>query len=587
MRDDDASLQDLLPTPATTKRTRKTRSKSVHTRPVGPIEFQGPSANTRSRANSQASGQGSLPGSYNDTDNETDELINEIETPTGSKSKGKDPASERILDFTKHPFCFAGKHPTPARFSNSSEFAQVITNPQQCKEWYDLLVNIIEFDHKTLEGYKKVSKEHDETVTKFDQLKRKYHQKKNLIDAQSQAHVKISQDLQIAQEDLASAKIQRDQALQEVEDLQRETTEIPVHQAEQGIFSDTAPYQNLSEPTAESLTKESVTKESVTKESVTSWRPRGTHPSKSLNGKNKDDYAAWAFTVKRKVETDSPIYTTDAAKIDYALSKMTDPIFDVMLTWVQDQSNPIWTDFFEEIEHYLGLHMQVTEAKHLLHSIKMKNDESIDEYYHRIYKLWQRAKTPEDERIRQFIITIKPNLSAPLVSKTFLRMRDLLDKARTIEDRKKEITYTHFDKNQQGNKGGPRNGNPNGDNNRNNNRSNNNPPGNTNSSANTTTPKPEQSKNTPNWKFMPCKVRPDGWVGKWHKPEEYPKRANPEEKEELTRTGRCWGCRGSGHRTGDTIDGKPVCPKYEKRMNTQAIEESSSESESESEKGKV
>ena len=60
-------------------------------------------------------------------------------------------------------------------------------------------------------------KKRDELATKFDQLKKKYVEKKNVINAQSQVYVKVTNDLRIIQKTLASAEIQRDQAIQNLE----------------------------------------------------------------------------------------------------------------------------------------------------------------------------------------------------------------------------------------------------------------------------------------------------------------------------------------------------------------------------------
>src|ERR1700735_1018424 len=39
--------------------------------------------------------------------------------------------------------------------------------------------------------------------------------------------------------------------------------------------------------------------------------------------------------------------------------------------------------------------------------------------------------------------SMSPSLSTPLLSKSYTRVRDLLDEARVIEDRKRDISYTH------------------------------------------------------------------------------------------------------------------------------------------------
>ena len=553
----------------------------------------GPAGGTRSksRANSEASSQASLPGSYADTDNE--------ETPIATKVKGKTLASERVLDFTAHLGYFKEKHPQPARFSNSGEFIKELANPQQCKGWYEALIDMIIFHdaaivkhQQTQQEKEKIKKECDALRTKCDELTtsrdkfyRKHSEKKNLLDAQNRAYAQMNKELRTVKEALSGMEMERNQAYQDVERLQREETaeQRPSNTQIQEPFHGSEDYQSeIQEPVIQNFTPEPLSNTKVTKtdDVSSSWRPRGTDPSKSLSGKHKDDYAAWAYTVKRKVETDSPIYPTDSTKIDYALSKMTDPLFDAMLTWVQDQINPTWVNFFEEIEHYLGLHMQGTEAKHQLASIKMKNDESVDEYYHRIYKLWQKAGVSEVDRIRQFIVTLRPLYSASLVSITFTKMRDLLDRARTIEDRKKEIGYTHFDNNQSKNRGT-------GSNNQSSSTSGNTtqPRSNQTNAAAANTTKLEGRASNPNAKFMPCLTRPEGWVGKWYGPEDRPRKLDEKGKEELMKAGRCWACRASGHRSWETIKDVPVCPQAKKKMNTQTVEESSSDSESE--KGKA
>lgn len=581
----DASPEELLPTPATTKKTRS-RARSTYSRPVDPIMFllpSGPAGNTRSRyrSNSLASGQESLPGSYVDTDHE--------ETPTASRKKGKDTAPERTLDFTKHLGYFDGQHPKPAVFSNSRDFMKELSNPQTCKDWYEALIDLLTFHDSAFTEHHRVQKERgnleaelkrkcDELTKDKDKLVKKYNDKKTDWDSQKRAYVQVVNELTFTKKALAETQNERDSALQELEQFRSDSFEE--HKSSQNHLHE-HDNQSESEGSIIPLKKQKPSEETnvIPTGTINFWRPRGTDPSKSLSGKRKDDYAAWAYTVKRKVDTDSPIYPNDTTKIDYALSKMTDPIFDVMLTWVEGQSNPTWVKFFEEVEHYLGLHMQATEARHQLHSIKMKNDESVDEYYHRINKLWQKANIPEVDRIRQFIITLRPLYSASLVSITFTNMRDLLDNARTIEDRKKEIGYTHFDNNQSGNrnKGNKATGQTNQKNSGNNNQPKNN--------INNSTPsKPKEGNTYPNARFMPIAVKPEGWIGKWFEPEQYPKKLDDKLRAELTKEGRCFGCRGSGHRAWETANGKPVCPLAVKKLNAQTIEDSSSDSESEKEK---
>lgn len=64
--------------------------------------------------------------------------------------------------------------------------------------------------------------------------------------------------------------------------------------------------------------------------------------------------------------------------------------------------------------------------------------------------------------------------------------------------------------------------------------------------------------------LTPTAKKPNGWVGPWYDPIANPKRMDDNEKETMIRQGRCWSCRGSGHRSADDC-----CPMHsfrEKRL---------------------
>ncbi|MCJ1422211.1 hypothetical protein MMC29_000090, partial [Sticta canariensis] len=70
----------------------------------------------------------------------------------------------------------------------------------------------------------------------------------------------------------------------------------------------------------------------------------------------------------------------------------------------------------------------------------MRGNETVNENYHRLFKLWQQAGTPEDEKMDKIKLTLKPSISTPLLALKHSNMRDLLGSARLIEDQKKEIS---------------------------------------------------------------------------------------------------------------------------------------------------
>jgi len=284
------------------------------------------------------------------------------------------------------------------------------------------------------------------------------------------------------------------------------------------------------------------------------WRPRGRDPKEPLKGESPDEYPPWRYAVLLKLKTDAPLFPDDDTKIGYALSQMKQPIFDDMFSWVFDRGDSVTLhDLFDEIEHYLGCHLQEREARKELISIAQRPNEPISEYYHRICKLWQKAKTTETERVEKLLTTMLPSLSAPLIAREYKRTRELLDDARTVEDRKKDVAFSH-----------PRNKvrvTPTANNARDplprpsfqqHSRS---------TSSRTATPPAELTAAvTRNSRFGPVARKPDGWTGTWHDPVPKPKKIDTDEKALMTKQGRCWTCRGSGHRSHDTC-----CPNYRAR----------------------
>jgi hypothetical protein len=105
------------------------------------------------------------------------------------------------------------------------------------------------------------------------------------------------------------------------------------------------------------------------------WRPRGRDPKEPLKGESRDEYPPWRYAVLLKLKTDAIQFLDEDAKIGYALSQMKQPIFDDMFTWVFDKGDSITLlDLFDEIEHYLGYHLQEREARKDLIAIAQRPD---------------------------------------------------------------------------------------------------------------------------------------------------------------------------------------------------------------------
>ena len=57
----------------------------------------------------------------------------------------------------------------------------------------------------------------------------------------------------------------------------------------------------------------------------------------------------------------------------------------------------------------------------------------------------------------------------------------------------------------------------------------------------------------PNEQFGPVSKKPEGWVGAWYDGERNPEKLTNEDRDKLAKQGRCWSCRGSGHRGNDAV----------------------------------
>ena len=195
-------------------------------------------------------------------------------------------------------------------------------------------------------------------------------------------------------------------------------------------------------------------------------------------------------------------------------------------------------------------HHQKKDAKKELLTIKMNKTESVSEYYHRLFKLWQRAGTSLEDRIDQFIGTVIPGISAALQVREYKSFAQLLEDARRVEGYRKDVSNNFF---------------PNRDKAEKPNKTSTPTPGRNAQKVTTQTTFSKVSvANTksphPNEKFGAVCERPEGWTGPWHDPELKAGKLTDEDREKLAKQGRCWACRGSGHRGNDLC-----CPKKAER----------------------
>ena len=59
-------------------------------------------------------------------------------------------------------------------------------------------------------------------------------------------------------------------------------------------------------------------------------------------------------------------------------------------------NNVTLNEFFKEVEHYMKISMLAAKTKNELNTIVMHSNESVNEYYHQLFKLWKDANTLTD-----------------------------------------------------------------------------------------------------------------------------------------------------------------------------------------------
>ena len=168
---------------------------------------------------------------------------------------------------------------------------------------------------------------------------------------------------------------------------------------------------------------------------VASYRPRGIGPKNQLTGTDPTAYAPWRWAVNDKLRVDAVIYPEERDRISYAFHQLAQPIFQQLDAWINANADDLsMEDFYKQIEHSMGIHMLVEKAEGELHVVTMKpTGETVDDYYQRIFKLWEQAGTTERKRVKKFEITLKPSISHALIGQKHTKIMDVLDAAREIK----------------------------------------------------------------------------------------------------------------------------------------------------------
>lgn len=556
----------MLPTPLTARKTRSTTDL--------PGKTEGPAHNTRSRSNSRrAEDQVSLPGSYQESD------VDPEETPVPrARAKGKEKQGPAFtsIDLSKHPI-FQGTSSDPLPVVNNLEgLVRLLSTTKDGPKWYNFIRDMIAYDISIFDHYQQIESENAK-------LKNKTERYKDNFKEYEDRHKAISDQLLESEERHSNTELLLQHARQRIDKLNERLVQLQSHEQEQendspepvtfvkaansGIQS-RQPETFPKRPTSEQITNPAppALLQSIAFPTQIKWKAQGSDPTEKLTGTDKQAYGPWAYSVKEKLDIDAPLYPTERRKVNYIIRQLKEPIFQFMVTWTETNEDGTSKSLLQEIEHYMGIHNQAADARKTLYEMIMGENETVDELYHKMHQLWKLAKVPEAERIDQFITSLRPYLSNSITNIRFTTVREVVDEVRLTETRKKMINNKYARNNLRNNAS---NNASNRTNQNSQNQNNNNKP--RNSTAFT---------ENPNEKLIPCAKKPTGWVGTWYEPEEHPKKLEDNEKWDLTKQGRCWRCRGSGHKAGDEVNGKQLCPtRKERKVNVQRVENLESEEE--------
>ena len=123
------------------------------------------------------------------------------------------------------------------------------------------------------------------------------------------------------------------------------------------------------------------------------------------------------------------MYPEERDWISCAFHQLLQPIFQQLDAWINaNADNLSMKDFYKQIEHSMGIHMLVEKAEDKLNVVTMKpTGETVDNYYQRIFKLWEQARTTERA------------ISHALIGQKHTKIMDVLDAAWEIEHKKSRL----------------------------------------------------------------------------------------------------------------------------------------------------
>lgn len=92
----------------------------------------------------------------------------------------------------------------------------------------------------------------------------------------------------------------------------------------------------------------------------------------------------------------------------------------------------------------MSIHYQKKDAKKEFFTIKMNKTENVSKYYHRLFKLWQRAEISLEDRIDMFIESVSFGISNALQTRKYKNFTKLLKDVKRIENYQKNVINNFY-----------------------------------------------------------------------------------------------------------------------------------------------
>lgn len=272
--------------------------------------------------------------------------------------------------------------------------------------------------------------------------------------------------------------------------------------------------------------REIIVSSTISKTAFKNYRSIDINLSKSLKKIDSNEYNTWTYVIWKKLKIDEFFYSNDKQKIKYVFNQM---------------KNFILKKIFKKIENYMSIHHQKKNAKKKFQIVKMNKTKNVSKYYHRLFKLWQRADISFENQINVFIEFVFFDISNAFQAREYKNFIKLLKNVKRIENYRKNVInnfYSNKKKSEKTNKFFTSNR------------------GIQKITTQIVVSKTNVSSAKPphfNEKFGTVNKKPENWIEFWYDDKQNLDKLTNEDRNTLIKQNRCWFCKKLKHKKHDLI----------------------------------